>query len=500
MSMYQYMTMSSVITWNMSENNKNHWIVCPSCDGMGNKLQKISKKAQRLYLRKCETYKHLGCIWEPPREPKGHRGVCLNCHGSGLLPSEYHTSPNTEDFPHVAIIGGGIGWVAFAVACFHRGIPFTLYERDVSFASRSQGYWLTLQQANKAMECFGIFWLQDEIRTTRHVVHDPEGKVIGEWGKKNTEKSNTVKPTKQKNVHIARQSLRSELLAQLNDSDSLRWGHKLVNLSQSENGGYELVFDVGGSIVTDNADLVVGADGIRSMVRKLLIGEDDAPLHYTGFIVILGICSLSDIASIQSDLLDSETVFQTVNGHERIYMMPYSSDAIMWQLSFPLREDEARKLSSEGADALKQEAIRRTPWHSPIPQILSATPSTKITGYPVYDREVLSVDHFKNVWNATLIGDAAHPMSPFKGQGANRALLDALALSREIYLWCKTGAQWRNEWIRKTVLEKYESQMIQHSAIKVRDSAEAGRLLHSDAVLHDGDTPRGRWITSHTRK
>lgn len=34
--------------------------------------------------------------------------------------------------------------------------------------------------------------------------------------------------------------------------------------------------------------------------------------------------------------------------------------------------------------------------------------------------------------------------------------------------------------------------MIQHSAIKVRDSAEAGRLLHSDAVLHDGDTPRGR--------
>lgn len=54
-------------------------------------------------------------------------------------------------------------------------------------------------------------------------------------------------------------------------------------------------------------------------------------------------------------------------------MMPYSRDAIMWQLSFPIPEDEARKLSAQGPDALKQEAIRRTPWHTPIPQILSAT-------------------------------------------------------------------------------------------------------------------------------
>jgi hypothetical protein len=54
-------------------------------------------------------------------------------------------------------------------------------------------------------------------------------------------------------------------------------------------------------------------------------------------------------------------------------MMPYSSDAVMWQLSFPIPEDEARALSAEGPDVLKQEAIRRVPWHHPIPQILSAT-------------------------------------------------------------------------------------------------------------------------------
>ena len=54
-------------------------------------------------------------------------------------------------------------------------------------------------------------------------------------------------------------------------------------------------------------------------------------------------------------------------------MMPYSQDAVMWQLSFPMPENEARALSVQGPDALKQEAIRRTPWHTPIPQILSAT-------------------------------------------------------------------------------------------------------------------------------
>lgn len=236
-----------------------------------------------------------------------------------------------------------------------------------------------------------------------------------------------------------------QLLAQLNECDSLQWGHQLMDFSHNNNGGIDLIFQVDGKIKEAQADLVVGADGIRSVVRKLLIGEDITPLHYTGFIVILGICSLDEIQNTQSTLLDSETVFQTVNGHERIYMMPYSRDAVMWQMSYPISEDEARTLSAKGPDALKQEAILRTPWHDPIPQILLATPVSRITGYPVYDREILTIEHLKNAGKTTLIGDAAHPMSPFKGQGANRALLDALALSRAIYSGCKPGSQWREK-------------------------------------------------------
>ena len=63
-----------------------------------------------------------------------------------MISSENPPIPDVENYPHVAIIGGGIGGVALAVACLHRGIPFTLYERDANFEARTQGYGLTLQQ------------------------------------------------------------------------------------------------------------------------------------------------------------------------------------------------------------------------------------------------------------------------------------------------------------------------------------------------------------------
>jgi 2-polyprenyl-6-methoxyphenol hydroxylase-like FAD-dependent oxidoreductase len=212
--------------------------------------------------------------------------------------------------------------------------------------------------------------------------------------------------------------------------------------------------------------------------------------------VILGICPLERLEGLESSLLDSATVFQTANGNERIYMMPYTSDSVMWQLSFPMSEKEAQALSSQGAEALKEEARRRCQWHAPIPQILAATQKDLVSGYPVYDRALLEPELLGKGSQVTLIGDAAHPMSPFKGQGANQALLDALALAREIKKSCRPLSQWKKAGIRESVLTEFESEMLKRSAIKVADSAEAAQFLHTDLALHESDEPRGRCLKS----
>ena len=476
------------------KNIEDNWTICPKCLGRGKKSRRLRKKVKLRYQRELDEFEKMKSEGTAPVRPKGHLDTCLNCKGAGLIHSAAHPLADKENYPHLAIIGGGIGGVALAVACLHRGIPFTLYERDSGFGARSQGYGLTLQQASSAIEGLGIFSLGEGVISTRHVVHTTEGKVIGEWGIRKWGPLDAKKAPKRTNIHIARQSLRLALIEQLGGHDAVHWGHQLVDLKESEGDGVDLSFQVEGEMKSAHADLVVGADGIRSSVRRLLMGEEASPLCYLGCIVILGICPLEDIEGLDRSLLDSATVFQTANGHERIYIMPYASDSVMWQLSFPMSENEAKALSAQGTQALKEEAYRRCQWHDPIPQILAATQETQISGYPVYDRALLKSELLEKGAQVTLIGDAAHPMSPFKGQGANQALLDALALARGITKGCKPLSQWREVGVRKSVLTEFESEMLERSATKVKDSAEAAQFLHSDIVLHEGDEPRGRCL------
>ena len=171
----------------------------------------------------------------------------------------------------------------------------------------------------------------------------------------------------------------------------------------------------------------------------------------------------------------------------------------MWQLSFPMEPEAAAALARGGGEALLAHARERCAnWATPVPELLGATRADDVTGYPIYDRPVGS--RFGTGGRITLLGDAAHPMAPFKGQGANQALVDALALARALYdselgdaaaasllaTVEEEGAPRRRRRTRQPVvdaIEQYERAAAVRAAVKVEASRRATRLLHSDAAL-----------------
>jgi len=445
------------------------YTACIKCRGEGNLKRPMSKKARSQAKRKK--------IDDEPPSPT--LAPCVICSGSGLVEGV----PPTPSGPTIAIVGGGLGGLALAVACKHRSIPFTVYERDADFSERSQGYGLTMQQASKAFKSFGIT-LEGGVTSTQHFVHTPDGEVVGSWGLRKWGRPDNKKEAKRQNIHIARQSLRWQLLEAM--GGQVEWNCQLVDLKQGKEG-VKMTFLKGIETLEKTADLVVGADGIRSTTRRLYVGDETSPLRYLGCLVVLGIVPLSNVVST-SGLLDGATVFQTADGTTRIYAMPYSPDKYMWQLSFPLEEEEAKVISFGGSSSLKDEALKRCgSWHDPIPQLLKATPESLVSGYPVYDRSNLSRHILDPKSMITLLGDAAHPMSPFKGQGANCAILDGLDLAKAIY---------KSPDNLEVAVQKYETAMLARSATKVKASAEAAQFLHSEIAIQVGDVTRG--CAAHT--
>ncbi|CAD7956004.1 unnamed protein product, partial [Amoebophrya sp. A120] len=436
-----------------------------------------------------------GATAEDDHDILGKKSCTKSAAAAQLSPSEisarlqelFNTPAAREKYksnkgPHILVAGGGIGGAALAVALQTYGLGnVTVLETDKSFSSRKQGYGLTIQRQDM-LQVMNINLQKDDAPSTSHYSFDSAGNILGFYGEafsgsaqqqqqqflsQEQQGGNGCSDGK-RFVHIPRQQLRQRILEQVQPG-VIRWGSKLQSFEVVAAG--ENLHDGSGSAsstsertskkssnsplasnrpapgtvsvtLTDQtvltADLLVGADGIFSTVRKQMKLRNDR-LNYCGLVVVLGIvhkpCKLAE-----------RRIFETMDGTTRIYAMPFTTSSTMWQLSFPSSEEDAKKWSKDPA-LLKKEILRRClHWHQPVPQLLAQTELENMAGYPVYDRDQLqpevlraaatsTVDPKKgseSLSPVTLMGDAAHPMTPFRAQGANQALSDAALLAETL--------------------------------------------------------------------
>jgi salicylate hydroxylase len=234
----------------------------------------------------------------------------------------------------VAIIGGGIAGLGAALALQQKGFRVSVFERDSLFEDRRQGYGLTLTNNPKGPladlnlldEC-----IARDCPSNAHWIFEPEGNVLGYYGRSFKAKAKegsvsdnltneSVRSSCQNatvegrgNLRIPRQNLRKMMLDRLNPG-TVRWGMKLLDYTESSKcvtAQFQHENSDVGDLTPENpvktiedvsVDILVGADGIRSVVRQLrsqkvgvlgnnkLISES-SPLHYVGVAVILGITS-----------------------------------------------------------------------------------------------------------------------------------------------------------------------------------------------------------------
>lgn len=286
----------------------------------------------------------------------------------------------------------------------------------------------------------------------------------GDEGDRSPQKKKRKRRSNKGNFLIPRQRLRQELLDLL-EPGTVEWGCNFESyeapglstaetdsperdISRTPGAGVLVRFSpraMGEAASVVNAAVLVGADGIFSRVGKQRMAAEATGLVYTGVLVVLGICDYSSVDELASHelLANGTTIAETVDGSTRIYMMPFSPTQQMWQLSVPMELTRAEELRKSGTEALRQEALRLCgDWHAPLPALLHATLPENVTGYPVFDRDPLPPTALRPVREdgrrfeadrlVTLLGDAIHPMAPFKGQGANQALLDGVLLSDEL--------------------------------------------------------------------
>ncbi len=339
----------------------------------------------------------------------------------------------------VTIIGSGPSGLTLARLLQMRGVTVRVFEHDASFSARDQGGTFDLHD-NGGQKALIEAQLFDEFKKFAR----PEGqslKVIDKHGRIHHEDEG--RPDDMSRPEIDRQDLRKILLDSL-EPGTVLYNKHLTNVESLGHGQHKLVFKDGTSEITD---FLVGADGTWSKVRPLLTAVD--PM-YTGLIFVETRISNPKVTSPNINKLVGEGLAFVVSDNKGLIAQRNSNESIRIYVALRVPEDwpktqdfnkhnEVRRYLLEVFSGWQPELLEmlidsddyfvpRHIYSLPLEESWTTTPGVTLIGDAAH---VYIAQHFK-MFSVDFILSLFQVMTPFAGQGANLAMLDALELAEYI--------------------------------------------------------------------